>query len=163
MSRPAVRTLPVAILLLSLLSIPVLAAAPLNQGVSGISLDELFPGTTFDPAIPTQEKLLGVAPGERPLRPEEVVRYFQALADESPRAHLHVYRDPGLARSYLRPLFQHLSGHGVGSISEIFDADAPFAPRGCIAQAWSVAELLHACQAIKEVEGEAGCEDGRQV
>jgi glycogen debranching enzyme len=30
----------------------------------------------------------------------------------------------------------------VGSISEIFDADAPFIPRGCAAQAWSVAEVL---------------------
>jgi glycogen debranching enzyme len=30
----------------------------------------------------------------------------------------------------------------IGSISEIFDAEAPFTPRGCIAQAWSVAETL---------------------
>jgi glycogen debranching enzyme len=30
---------------------------------------------------------------------------------------------------------------GVGSISEIFDGDPPHAPRGCFAQAWSVAEL----------------------
>jgi glycogen debranching enzyme len=36
----------------------------------------------------------------------------------------------------------HLSGAGVGQISEIFDGDAPFNPRGCIAQAWSVAEIL---------------------
>jgi predicted glycogen debranching enzyme len=70
------------------------------------------------------------------------------------RAHLRVYGDPAQARSYLRPLFQHLAGHGVGSISEIFDGDAPFAPRGCIAQAWSVAELLHTWQAIREAEGE---------
>ena len=36
----------------------------------------------------------------------------------------------------------HLSEACVGSISEIFDAEAPFTPRGCIAQAWSVAEVL---------------------
>jgi glycogen debranching enzyme len=36
----------------------------------------------------------------------------------------------------------HLSDAGVGSVSEIFDAQRPFTPRGCIAQAWSVAELL---------------------
>lgn len=36
----------------------------------------------------------------------------------------------------------HLDEAGIGSISEIFDGDAPHAPRGCIAQAWSVAELL---------------------
>jgi glycogen debranching enzyme len=36
----------------------------------------------------------------------------------------------------------HLNEACVGSISEIFDAEAPFLPRGCIAQAWSVAEVL---------------------
>ena len=57
-------------------------------------------------------------------------------------AHLRVYRDPELARSFLTPLFHHLAEHGLGSLSEIFDGDAPFTPRGCIAQAWSVAEVL---------------------
>jgi len=36
----------------------------------------------------------------------------------------------------------HLTEAGLGTISEIFDGDAPHAPRGCIAQAWSVAEVL---------------------
>jgi predicted glycogen debranching enzyme len=57
-------------------------------------------------------------------------------------AHLRVYGDEAAARSYLRPLVRHLGAHGLGSVSEIFDGDAPFAPRGCPAQAWSVAELL---------------------
>jgi predicted glycogen debranching enzyme len=38
----------------------------------------------------------------------------------------------------------HLKEAGLGSVSEIFDGEAPHAPRGCIAQAWSVAELLRA-------------------
>ncbi len=38
----------------------------------------------------------------------------------------------------------HLSESGIGQISEIFDGDAPHAPRGCIAQAWSVAEIARA-------------------
>lgn len=59
-------------------------------------------------------------------------------------AHLRVYGRPAEARSYLYPLLLHLADHGVGSISEIFDGDSPFTPRGCIAQAWSVAELLRA-------------------
>ncbi len=42
----------------------------------------------------------------------------------------------------LRGVAAHLDDGCVGSVSEIFDADAPFTPRGCIAQAWSVAELL---------------------
>ena len=65
-------------------------------------------------------------------------------------AHLRAYRDPALARSYLLPLARHLAGHGLGTISEIFDGDPPFTPRGCIAQAWSVAELLRAWQATME-------------
>jgi predicted glycogen debranching enzyme len=46
------------------------------------------------------------------------------------------------ARRLLDGFDAHLSEACVGSISEIFDADAPYVPRGCIAQAWSVAEVL---------------------
>jgi glycogen debranching enzyme len=46
------------------------------------------------------------------------------------------------ARKLLDGFAQHLSEACVGSISEIFDAEPPFLPRGCIAQAWSVAEVL---------------------
>ncbi len=62
-------------------------------------------------------------------------------------AHLRVYQNPAAARSFLEPMFQQLYEHGLGSLSEIFDGDAPFTPRGCIAQAWSVAETLRAWQA----------------
>jgi len=41
-------------------------------------------------------------------------------------------------------LNQHLNEAGLGTISEIFDGDPPHEPRGCIAQAWSVAEVLRA-------------------
>jgi hypothetical protein len=46
------------------------------------------------------------------------------------------------ARQFLSGFDQHLNDSCIGSISEIFDAEAPFTPRGCIAQAWSVAEVL---------------------
>jgi glycogen debranching enzyme len=46
------------------------------------------------------------------------------------------------ARRFLEGLVPHLSEACIGSISEIFDAEAPFTPRGCVAQAWSVAEML---------------------
>ena len=42
----------------------------------------------------------------------------------------------------LKGFESHLSETGLGTISEIFDGDAPHKPRGCIAQAWSVAEIL---------------------
>jgi glycogen debranching enzyme len=41
----------------------------------------------------------------------------------------------------LQAVQNHLSEAGIGQISEIFDGDAPHTPRGCIAQAWSVAEI----------------------
>ncbi len=44
-------------------------------------------------------------------------------------------------RGWLAPLRAHVREAGTGSISEIFDGDPPHAPRGCFAQAWSVAEL----------------------
>jgi predicted glycogen debranching enzyme len=46
------------------------------------------------------------------------------------------------ARRFLEGLVPHLGEACVGSISEVFDAEAPYTPRGCIAQAWSVAEAL---------------------
>jgi predicted glycogen debranching enzyme len=61
-------------------------------------------------------------------------------------AHLRAFGDREQARSFLEPLIRHLADHGVGSVSEIFDGDPPFTPRGCIAQAWGVAELLRAWQ-----------------
>lgn len=48
------------------------------------------------------------------------------------------------ARHMLARMATHLGEAGIGSISEIFDADPPFTPRGTIAQAWSVAEVLRA-------------------
>jgi predicted glycogen debranching enzyme len=46
------------------------------------------------------------------------------------------------ARAFLRAFPAHLDEAGIGTISEVFDAEPPHTPRGCIAQAWSVAELL---------------------
>jgi len=50
---------------------------------------------------------------------------------------------------FIQPLMQHLTEDGcLGQVCEIFDGDAPHKPRGCIAQAWSVAELIRAYQLI---------------
>jgi predicted glycogen debranching enzyme len=56
------------------------------------------------------------------------------------------------AARWLEGFREHLSVAGLGQVSEIFDADAPHRPRGCIAQAWSVAELLRAL--VEDVEAE---------
>ena len=68
------------------------------------------------------------------------------------QAHLRVYGDKTQARSFLTPLLQHLTDHGLGSISEIFDGNPPFTPRGCITQAWSVAEVLRLWKMLESGE-----------
>jgi predicted glycogen debranching enzyme len=58
-------------------------------------------------------------------------------------AWLRVYpTDHAKARDFLDGLVPHLGEACLGTISEIFDAEPPFTPRGCAAQAWSVAEIL---------------------
>jgi predicted glycogen debranching enzyme len=59
------------------------------------------------------------------------------------------------ARDLLKGFVAHLGEAGVGSISEVFDAESPFTPRGCIAQAWSVAEVLR-CWALTATVDFAG-------
>jgi len=55
------------------------------------------------------------------------------------------------ASEWLAHLRDHLSDAGLGHISEIFDGDAPHRPVGCIAQAWSVAEVLRV--QVEDVRG----------
>jgi predicted glycogen debranching enzyme len=50
--------------------------------------------------------------------------------------------DRAATRALVAGLATDLGEFGVGSISEVFDAESPYTPRGCIAQAWSVAEAL---------------------
>jgi glycogen debranching enzyme len=57
----------------------------------------------------------------------------------------------GRARNLLAPLVAHLKEACLGHVSEIFEGDAPHAPRGAVAQAWSVAELLRAL--VEDVRG----------
>ncbi|MFH1221045.1 MAG: amylo-alpha-1,6-glucosidase [Candidatus Eisenbacteria bacterium] len=58
------------------------------------------------------------------------------------RAHGRSRQTLAYCRRLLEPILAHLSDAGLGQISEIFDGDPPHKPRGCIAQAWSVGEIL---------------------
>jgi predicted glycogen debranching enzyme len=53
------------------------------------------------------------------------------------------------AVDWLKEFAEHIDKACLGQVSEIFDGDAPYRPRGCVAQAWSVAELLRA--AVEDV------------
>jgi predicted glycogen debranching enzyme len=50
--------------------------------------------------------------------------------------------NPAGARRFLTRLISHLNEACIGTMSEVFDAESPYNPEGCMAQAWSVAELL---------------------
>ena len=68
-------------------------------------------------------------------------------------AYLNAFGESEENIAYLKSLFKgfrhHLSEAMLGSISEVFDAEAPHKPKGCAAQAWSVAELLRAYQKLQ--------------
>jgi predicted glycogen debranching enzyme len=101
---------------------------------------------TLSPADPAYRGRYGGSPAERD------GAYHQGtvwpwLLGAFGEAALRVADDPEQEkenlRKYLRTfLRQHLVEAGIGSVSEVFDGDAPHRPGGCIAQAWSVAELL---------------------
>ncbi len=101
--------------------------------------------------------LRSLAPGHRDYKPQYYgdlrardAAYHQGtvwawLVGPYVDAYLRVYPgDFAGARECLAGFEKHLSEAGIGTISEIFDAEEPFTPRGCIAQAWSVAEVLRA-------------------
>jgi len=76
-------------------------------------------------------------------------------------AHFKVHGERQAALSYLEPMAHHLDDYGIGSIAEIFDGDAPFAPGGCPAQAWSVAETLRAWTELSAPGGSKRSATGR--
>ena len=63
-------------------------------------------------------------------------------------AHFRVYGDRGAAMGLLETLGRAIDVYGLGTLAEVFDGDAPFTPGGCIAQAWTVGEVLRACTAL---------------
>jgi predicted glycogen debranching enzyme len=71
-------------------------------------------------------------------------------------AHHRVYADRVAAMRFLEPLGAAVQRYGLGTLGEIFDGDAPFAPKGCIAQAWSVGEVLRAWVELAREPNSAG-------
>ena len=70
-------------------------------------------------------------------------------------AYLHVNGSDRVCKQdafeLVEPLLDHFTQSGcVGSVSEIFDGDEPHTPRGCFAQAWSVAELLRSYKMLND-------------
>jgi len=71
-------------------------------------------------------------------------------------AYLKVHKDSKKAKTFLQNqvrafLKSHLSQAGLGCISEVFDGDSPHRPGGCIAQAWSTAELIRLLTLLRDL------------
>ncbi|MCM2310836.1 MAG: amylo-alpha-1,6-glucosidase, partial [Steroidobacteraceae bacterium] len=76
------------------------------------------------------------------------------LAGPFALAHYRAHGDAARARRFLDGFADHLREACLGQVSEIFDGDAPYAARGCFAQAWGVAEILRAWRELDECEAE---------
>jgi len=63
-------------------------------------------------------------------------------------AHRHLDGEPSTVHHLLEPFTAHLLDAGLGTISEIFEPEPPYRPVGCIAQAWSVGEVLRHALAL---------------
>jgi predicted glycogen debranching enzyme len=66
-------------------------------------------------------------------------------------AHFRVYGDRLAALRFFDSIDAAMSSFGVGSLAEIYQGDVPFTPNGCIAQAWSVGEVLRAWSQLARV------------
>ena len=138
------------------------AACRPNQ-LLAISLDHpILESGRWEPVLRTVQQRLLTPFGLRSLaanHPDYKSRYFGDIRARDAAYHqgtvwawligplidawLKVYpEDRTGAHELLRGLIPHMNEHGIGSISEVFDAEQPWTPHGCIAQAWSVAEVL---------------------
>jgi len=103
---------------------------------------------SLDPRHPAYQGHYGGSPAQRDGAYHQGTAWGWLLGPFA-LAHFRVYRDRQLALSFLEPLCQQIQAHGLGTLSEIADGDAPFSPRGCVAQAWTVAETLRAWQVLQ--------------
>ncbi len=123
---------------------PALLPPETAKAVVDVCAQQLLTSYGLRSLAPTHEDYVGIFTGDRYARDGA---YHQGtvwgwLIGPFVEAHYAVYQDREAALSYLRPFAHHLTDLGLGSISEVFDGNAPHLPRGCASQAWSVAEVL---------------------
>lgn len=107
---------------------------------------------------PRDPRYRGVDAGDRDARGaachQGVVRPW--LLAHYALAHERVHGDREQALAFLEPLADLTGAYGLGMLPEAADGDLPHRPRGCIAQAWSVAETLRAYHALATEPRRAG-------
>ena len=138
------------------------AACRPNQLLAISLTHPILDSSKWKPVLQTVHRRLWTPVGLRSLAPDHPdykAKYFGDLRSRDAAYHqgtvwawligpfidawLKVYpEDRAGAHELLQGFIPHLNRACIGSISEVFDAEPPFTPRGCIAQAWSVAEVL---------------------
>jgi predicted glycogen debranching enzyme len=131
-----------------------LPASPLTheqqRAVLGTCGSQLLTSHGLRSLAPGDSRYRGVFTGDRRARDGA---YHQGtvwtwLLPHYALAHARVHGRREEALAFLAPLGELMGACGVGSLPEVTDGDAPFTPRGCIAQAWSVGEALRAWHAL---------------
>jgi glycogen debranching enzyme len=131
-------------------------SAEQRRAVVDVAVRELWTPRGLRTLSPADPRYAGRYAGDQPTRD---AAYHQGtvwpwLLGPLVDAHLLAYGDRPAARALVAPLREHLLAEaGCGSVSELFDGDPPHAPGGCIAQAWSVAEVLRAWRATERSGG----------
>ena len=129
-----------------------------QQGVVKVCGRELLTDhglRSLSPTDPAYAGHYGGGPSERDSRYHQGTVWGWLLGPYA-LAHHRCHGDRERALALLEPISHHLLDAGLGSVSEIFDGDAPHAPDGCIAQAWSVAEVLRCWQLIAAAQIKSG-------
>jgi glycogen debranching enzyme len=129
-----------------------------QQGVVKVCGRELLTDhglRSLSPTDPAYAGHYGGGPSERDSRYHQGTVWGWLLGPYA-LAHHRCHGDRERALALLEPISHHLLDAGLGSVSEIFDGDAPHAPDGCIAQAWSVAEVLRCWQLIAAAQVKSG-------
>ncbi len=139
----------------------------LTLPASSLEADELLTTEQRRQVLAAVGRWLVVAPGVRSLTPNDNRycatfggppaqrdgAYHQGtawgwLTGVYAEAHLRTYNQPAIARALLERQSVYMRAYGLGTLGEIFEGTEPYRPCGCIAQAWSVGELLrvwHLC------------------
>ncbi len=126
----------------------------LIEGEQAASVLQIVTGKLYTPVglrslSPDDDRYIGIYGGDQRKRD---AAYHQGtvwswLLGPYADALMKVNNDAVKVNQVIDNFTYHLSEAGIGTVSEIFDGDAPHYPKGCIAQAWGVAEIL---RVIKE-------------
>lgn len=147
---PAIR--PNQLLAVSLPHAPLAPESPRAKAIVDVCAEHLLTSYGLRSLSPHHPAYIGTYAGDGRARDSA---YHQGtvwswLIGPFADAHYRVHRSAAHVLSFLAPFEQHLSDYGLGSIAEVFDGNPPHTPRGCIAQAWSVAEVLRVWVALQE-------------